>query len=64
MATGKRKKTDLGQEWQLRGAKNRLSKVVDETQPDTPLFEFFRSSPLHGVELDLERSRGAERRSS
>jgi prevent-host-death family protein len=27
------------------------------TRPRSPLSEFFRSSPLHEVELDLERSR-------
>lgn len=31
------------------------------TRPRSPLSEFFRSSPLHDVELDLERSRDTGR---
>ncbi len=27
------------------------------TRPRTPLTDFFRKSPLHGVKLDLERSK-------
>lgn len=31
------------------------------TRPRTPLTEFFRQSPLHGVELDLKRSKDRTR---
>lgn len=33
-----------------------FEKYQELTRPTTPLSEFFRSSPLHDIELDLERS--------
>ncbi len=38
-----------------------FEKYQELTRPRSPLSEFFRSSPLHDVELDLERSRDAGR---
>ena len=38
-----------------------FEKYQELTRPRSPLSEFFRSSPFHGIELDLERSRDAGR---
>jgi len=38
-----------------------FEKYQELTRPRSPLSEFFRSSPLHGIELDLEGSRDAGR---
>jgi len=38
-----------------------FEKYQELTRPRSPLSEFFRSSPLHDVELDLERSRDTGR---
>lgn len=38
-----------------------FEKYQELIRPRSPLSEFFRSSPLHDVELDLERSRDTGR---
>jgi prevent-host-death family protein len=38
-----------------------FEKYQELIRPRSPLSEFFRSSPLHSVELDLERSRDTGR---
>ena len=38
-----------------------FEKYQELTRPRSPLSEFFRSSPLHDVELDLERDRDTGR---
>lgn len=38
-----------------------FEKYQELTRPRSPLSEFFRCSPLHDVELDLERSRDTGR---
>ncbi|MDP3284340.1 MAG: hypothetical protein Q8M56_07930 [Desulfobacterales bacterium] len=42
--------------WQLREAKNKFSEVVEGV-----LSEFFRQSPLAGIDLDLKRNMDAVR---
>lgn len=58
MKNGHKNNGEHGEEWQLRDAKNSLSKVVEAALrkgPQTSLVQFFKESPLRGVELDVAR---------